>query len=217
LYFDRANTVGVTVARPKIQRLSPQIIGDAALQLVAKQGDFTIPGLAASLRVNPSSLYHHLPGGRKAIVHQMREQLYADIDLGAATDQTRLPLDRLRQWMRVYRAATATVPMAVPVLVGAKVEDAQTLDIYEALFVILKDAGVPAEQRVACSAMIDAIVLGSAVDAGSPVPLWHLGHRDLPELRTVAPAADNEHRPDAGFELAVEAAVAAIARMAQDA
>lgn len=204
------------MARPKTQRLSPQIIGDAALRLVAKHGDFTIPGLAASLRVNPSSLYHHLPGGRMAIVHQMRERLYANIDLGAAIDETQPPLDRLRHWMRAYRAATATVPMAVPVLVGAKVEDAQTLDIYEALFVILKDAGVPALQRVACSAMIDAIVLGSAVDAGSPVPLWHLDHRDLPELREVAAAADNQHRPDQGFELAVEAAVAAIALIAQE-
>lgn len=185
------------------------------MRLVAKNGDFTLPGVAASLGVHPSSLYHHLPGGRLAIVNQMRQQLYAGIDLGSATDAARPALDRLREWMRAYRSATAQAPSAVPVLVGAQVEDRPTLEIYEALFVILRDAGVPRERRVACSAMIDAVVLGSAVDAGSPVPLWRIGGEDLPELRDVAEPDDDEHRNESGFELAVEAVIAAVAAMAQ--
>ncbi|WP_347754775.1 TetR/AcrR family transcriptional regulator C-terminal domain-containing protein [Agrococcus sp. ProA11] len=202
------------MARPKHSILSPQLIAAAALRLVAKHGDFTIPGVAAELGVHPSSLYHHLPGGRAAIVHRMREELYADIDLAPALDTALPPLDRLRLWMRAYRAATARVPAVVPVLVGAPVEDARTLEIYEALFVILRDAGVPVAQRVACSAMIDAVVLGSAVDAASPVPLWRVEGHDLPELREVAAAGDDEGRAPAGFELGVEAAVAAVERMA---
>ncbi len=198
------------MARPKQRILSPTLIAEAALRLVAKHGDFTIPGVAAALGVHPSSLYHHLPGGRLAIVHRMREELYAGIELGAALDAERPPLDRLRLWMRAYRAATARVPAVVPVLVGAPVEDARTLAIYEALFVILRDAGVPPEQRVACSAMIDAVVLGSAVDAASPVPLWLSDGHPLPELRSVAAPDDDRDRALAGFELAVEAVVAAV-------
>ncbi len=104
----------------------------------------------------------------------------------------------------------------MPVLVGAPVEDARTLEIYEALFVILRDAGVPVEQRVACSAMVDAVVLGSAMDAASPVPLWRSEGHDLPELRTVAAARDDERRALSGFELGVEAVVAAVAHLTSD-
>jgi len=203
------------VARPRQQLLSPEIIADAAMRLVAKNGDFTIPGVAAALGVHPSSLYHHLPGGRLAIVHQMRQRLYSALDLGSSMDSSRPALDRLRQWMRAYRSATAQVPEAVTVLVGAQVEDRPTLEIYEALFVILRDAGVPREQRVAASAMIDAVVLGSAVDAGSPVPLWRIGAEDLPELRDVAATDDDERRNESGFELAVDAVVVAVASMSR--
>lgn len=202
------------MARPKHSILSPQLIAGAALRLVAKHGDFTIPGIAAALHVHPSSLYHHLPGGRLAIVHRMREELYGSIDLGPALDTSEAPLERLRLWMRAYRAATARVPAVVPVLVGAPVEDFRTLEIYEALFVILRDAGVPVEQRVACSAMVDALVLGSAVDAGSPAPLWRIDGHELPELRAVAAAGDDAERAPAGFELGVEAVVAAVQTLA---
>jgi len=204
------------VARPKHSILSPKLIAGAALRLVAKHGDFTIPGVAAALGVHPSSLYHHLPGGRLAIVHRMREELYADIDLSPALDTSAAPLDRLRLWMWAYRAATARVPAVVPVLVGAPVEDRRTLEIYEALFVILRDAGVPVEQRVACSAMVDAIALGSAMDAASPVPLWRIDGHELPELRHVAPG-DDAQRAAAGFDLGVEAVVAAVRHLAADA
>jgi AcrR family transcriptional regulator len=203
------------MGRPRSTLLSRQIIGSAALRLVAKHGDFTIPGLAAALRVNPSSLYHHLPGGRLAIVHQMREQLYAQIDLAPFHDSAVPAADRLRRWMRVYRSATAAVPAAVPVLVGSQVEDTRTLEIYEALFLILKDAGVPAPARVTVSAMIDAVVLGSAIDAASPVPLWKLDGHSLPELSAVA-ASDDIHRAEAGFELAITAVLAAVERVARE-
>ena len=202
------------MARPTTRLLSPSIIADAALRLVAKHGEFTIPGLAAALDVHPSSLYHHLPGGRRAIVHRMRERLYESIDLGPARDQSRSPLDRLRQWMRAYREATAAVPVAVAVLVGASVEDDCTLQLYEALFVILREAGVPADRRVACSAMIDAVVLGSAIDAASPVPLWRGVDERYAELRSVA-VHDDRGRAHAGFDLAVEAVVSAVERFAQ--
>jgi AcrR family transcriptional regulator len=202
------------MARPKQNILSPRAIAQAALKLVAAKGDFTIPGVAAALGVHPSSLYHHLPGGRLAIVHRMREELYSEIDLEAALDPARPPLERLRLWMHEYRAATARVPAVVPVLVGAPVEDARTLELYEGLFLILRDAGVPVAHRVACSTMIDAVALGSAVDAASPVPLWRSEGHGFNELINVAAPADDEHRAQAGFELGVEAVVAAVQRIA---
>lgn len=201
------------MGRPRTRILSPAIIAAAALEMVAEQRDFTIPGVAARLGVHPSSLYHHLPGGRRAIVDRMREELYSGIELAPLLDASVPALDRLAAWMRAYRAATARVPAVIPVLVGAPVDDLRTLEVYEALFEILRDAAVPADRRVDCSAMIDAVVLGSAIDAASPAPLWQPGAADVPVLREAA-THDDAGRSDRGFELALEAVIAAIERLA---
>lgn len=207
--------------RPSKNILSTSTIARAALKLVETKGDFTIPGVAAALKVNPSSLYHHLPGGRSEIVHRMREELYARIDLAPLVDAGVSPLDRLRTWMREVRAALANAPSVVTVLVASPVQDPRTLEIYETLFVILRDAGVPADDRVAFSAMIDAVVLGSAIDAGSPAPLWRptpapdsseaVTASPLSELVGVAASGDDRSRVQKGLDLAVETVVAAVA------
>lgn len=201
------------MARPSKNILSSTAIARAALTLVARNGDFTIPGVAALLNVNPSSLYHHLPGGRSAIVHRMREELYADIDVAALEDEDVPADERLRLWMRAVRAALARVPASVAVLVASPVQDARTLQIYEALFVILRDAGVPPERRMAFSAMVDLVVLGSALDAGSPAPLWR-PDESTPELAAAAADGDDEHRATRGFDLAVETVVHAVSQAA---
>lgn len=197
------------MARPSKNILSTRLIARAALALVESEGDFTIPGIAAALKVNASSLYHHLPGGRVEIVHRMREELYARIDLDPLRDASTPPRARLRMWMQEVRAALAKVPAVIRVLVTAPVQDARTLELYETLFVILRDAGVPEQHRLTFATMVDAVVLGSAIDAGSPAPLWRPGDLPVPELRSIAPA-DDEHRAVRGFELAVDTVVDAV-------
>ncbi len=196
--------------RPSQNILSTSAIARAALALVEEKGDFTIPGIARALKVNPSSLYHHLPGGRLEIIHRMREELYARIDVQALRDGTRSPEERLRAWMGDVRAALATAPGVVIVLVSSPVQDALTLAIYEALFEILRDIGIPVDRRMAFAAMIDAVVLGSAVDAGSPVPLWQADPAENPELFAAAAREDDASRASAGFALAVDVAIAAV-------
>ncbi|GAA1422830.1 hypothetical protein [Agrococcus citreus] len=62
--------------------------------------------------------------------------------------------------------------------------------------------------------IIDAVVLGSARDAASPVPLWRIDGHELPELRAAAAGGDDEARAPAGFVLGVEAVVAAVVQLA---
>lgn len=198
------------MARPSQNILSTRAIARAALALVEKNGDFTIPGIAAVLSVNPSSLYHHLPGGRSAIISRMREEVYDRIALDPLVDATIPALDRLRSWMRHVRIALASSPAAVNVLVAAPVQDSRTLDIYEALFVILRDAGIPVEDRVVFSSMIDTVVLGSALDAGSPSPLWCPRNEFVPEIRLAAHHGDDTNRALKAFDLAIEAVIGAV-------
>ena len=197
------------MARPKKNILSPQIIAETALKLVEQKHDFTIPGIAAELGVNPSSLYHHVIGGRAEIIKLMRRALYEQIDLSALTDRGQPWQDRLEQWIRSYREASAQVPAALPLLIGAAVDDSLTLQIYEVLFTILDQAGVAEDRQLAVAAMLDAIVIGSAIDAASPDPLWSAGE-ELPRLAALADPGAMTRRTREGLDLAVSAAVAQI-------
>lgn len=201
------------MARPSTNILSRARIARAALARVRRTGAFTIPGIAADLGVHPSSLYHHVRG-RAEIVHLMREELYAAIDLAPSRDESVPWQDRLERWMRSYRAATSQAPDVVPLLVGSSVEDARTLEIYDALFSILAAAGVAAPDRIAVSAMVDAVVLGSSVDAASPTPLWTVGDAPVPAMRAAIDAAAPVDRVEAGLELAIAAVIAALERHA---
>ncbi|GAB3045593.1 TetR/AcrR family transcriptional regulator [Sediminivirga luteola] len=206
--------------RPSTRILSPEIIARAALDMVRREHDFTIPGVAARLGVNPSSLYHHAPGGRAEIIALVRRELYAGIDCAALRDSARPWRGRLAAWIREYRAASAMAPASVPLLVGSAVDDEATLEIYEALMSILADAGVPRADWIPLSAMLDAIVMGSAVDAGAPVPLWRVPEGPdaaarFPLLREALPGGDGPERPLQGLDLAVAAAVVQVERHAQ--
>lgn len=206
------------MARPKKNILSPQIIAETALKLVDKRHDFTIPGIAAELGVNPSSLYHHVQGGRAEIIKLMRRALYEQVDLSELTDPGRPWQGRLEQWIRSYRDASAQVPAALPLLVGAAVDDSLTLQIYEVLFTILAQAGVEQDRQMAVAAMLDAIVIGSAIDSASPDPLW-TAEEKLPRLAALADPEAMTRRTLDGLDLAVSAAVAqieAIVRASQD-
>lgn len=203
------------MARPKKNILSPQIIAETALKLVDKGHDFTIPGIAAELGVNPSSLYHHVTGGRAEIIKLMRRALYEQIDLSGLTDPLLPWQNRLEQWVRSYRDASAQVPAALPLLVGAAVDDSLTLQIYEVLFTILDQAGVLQGRQLAVAAMLDAIVIGSAIDAASPDPLWSAAE-ELPRLTALADAGAMTRRTPEGLDLAISAVVAQIEVMVLD-
>ena len=49
----------------------------AALQLVDRDGDFTMPGLARHLGVQVSSVYHHVPAGRAEVIERIGAQVEA--------------------------------------------------------------------------------------------------------------------------------------------
>ena len=63
--------------RPVAPLLSREQIASAALELIDETGTFTLPGLARRLGVSASSIYHHFPGGREAIIEAIRGHLAA--------------------------------------------------------------------------------------------------------------------------------------------
>lgn len=196
--------------RPSKNILSAELIAETALKLVERDHDFTIPGIAGELGVNPSSLYHHVRGGRNEIINLMREALYGRVDLSAAIDESTSWQIRLEAWIRSYRNSMAQLPAALPLLVGAPVDDVRTLEIYEVAFALLTEIGVAEDQQVDVVAMLDAVILGSAVDGSAPVPLWRTGDLDLPHLERAVSCGDDVGRADRGLSLAISAMIAFI-------
>ncbi|WP_053005158.1 TetR/AcrR family transcriptional regulator C-terminal domain-containing protein [Kocuria sp. SM24M-10] len=195
------------MGRPATNLLSRDLIVRTALEMVRRNGDFTIAGLATRLKVHASSLYHHVPGGRTEIITLIRAELYSSIPLHTLADRSIPWAQRLRQWVLSYREVSAQAPWLVPVVIGQPVQDGPTLAIYEALLGLLDEAGIPEEQWVPVATMLDIIVLGSALDAASPVPLWPNAPKRYPHLAGIAAFQDTEGRKLKGLEVAVDAAI----------
>ncbi|MEV6303205.1 TetR/AcrR family transcriptional regulator [Actinoplanes sp. NPDC051861] len=156
--------------RPAAPLLSRDQIAHAALALVDETGTFTLPGLAGVLGVSASSIYHHFPGGREAIIEAIRGHL-------AAADLPTVPDDRDWQtfteaWARAYRRTFAQHPRMVPMLTAQVVSDPRTLAGYEALAKVLRAAGFPDEGLLHAVTILDCFVLGSALDAAAPLGVW---------------------------------------------
>lgn len=192
--------------RPAQNILSPRIIAETALGIVERERDFTIPGIAKRLGVNPSSLYHHVKGGKNEIIDLMRAVLYERIDLVAFADASRDWRDRFAGWVRAYRASMAVFPEALPLLVRKPVDDAVTLRLYNAAVELLCEAGIREEDQVDVLTVLDILVLGSALDSMVPAPLWAPEGADVPALARAAQHGDDGGRSLRGLEIAISAA-----------
>src|SRR3546814_11025004 len=108
-------------------RLGREGIAKAELELVYRDGDFTMPDLAKHLNVQVSSIYHHAKG-RAAVVDLVRDRVVREID-GSAFE--RLPWDEaFSEWARSYRAAFSRHPTSIRLLATETVRDPTSLSVY---------------------------------------------------------------------------------------
>ena len=156
--------------RPPAPLLSREQIAAAALGLIDGTGTFTLPGLARELGVSPSSIYHHFPGGREAIVEAIRG-LLAGTGLPVRADAGDWRAFATA-WARAYRASFARHPRVVPFLTAQTVRDPAVLAGYETLARVLRSAGCRDEDLLHAVTILDCFICGSALDAGAPLDVW---------------------------------------------
>lgn len=169
------------MARPHRPILSRDLIVATALDLVDRNGRFTIPELAARLGVSVSSLYHHVDG-RAGIVEGIRGLVTATMAPLTEPDWR----DAVVHWATSYRDAFAAHPAAIPLLVGQTVSDPHTLDHYERLAELLQDrAGLEGADLVVAITMLDTLCLGAALDLAAPSQVWADGERDSALTRSL--------------------------------
>ncbi|WP_433163674.1 TetR/AcrR family transcriptional regulator C-terminal domain-containing protein [Kribbella sp. CA-247076] len=110
---------GKRSGRPRAgeERLSREAILAAALRLVDDEGieALTMRRLAATLGVNPMSLYHHLPN-KAAVLAGLAELVFADLEQPDPGDAVPWQ-DQLKDAARTYRSALQAHPnLALQVL-----------------------------------------------------------------------------------------------------
>ncbi|MFI0977264.1 TetR/AcrR family transcriptional regulator [Streptomyces sp. NPDC021093] len=190
------------MGRPRTPLLDRERITLAALELVAAQGDFSVPQIARSLGVQTASVYHHVEG-RAGVIELMREHVSYAID-DAALD---LPAwdEALMVWARSYLAAWATHPRVIPLVMTTPIRAPRVLAHYERAVRRLLAEGFPLPDVLVLITALENLVLGSALDLAAPDLMWELADRGAtPQLARALEALDGR-RADLAFELALEA------------
>lgn len=190
------------MGRPSKPLLSTDRIAGAAMDLVNKSGGFTVPELARTLKVSPSSLYNHV-AGREQIVELLRERAMSDVAL-PADDPHRPWTDVVADIMRSYRQSYARYPRLIPLLTSHAVNSYHALTMYNVLAVALGRAGFDPADTLRAITLIDAFVLGSALDVAAPDEPWQPGADVSPEFAAaLATGSSKPERADDAFEFGI--------------
>jgi AcrR family transcriptional regulator len=185
-------------------------IGAAALQLVSRNGDFTMSGLARHLGVQVAAVYHHVPAGRAEVIEMVRVLVARQID-DAAFD--RLPWDEaFVVWTQSYLDAFSAHPAAVRLLATEPIRDPGMIAAYGPVAAGLCRAGFSDDDVIVVICAAENFVLGAALAASAPDMTVANGQDGIdPDLRRALDAAPSgEARARQAFHLGVGALVAGL-------
>jgi AcrR family transcriptional regulator len=191
------------MGRPRVAILDRDKITAATLDLVDRDGDFTMPGVARHLGVQVSSVYHHVPGGRAELIELVRVLATSRID-GSAFD--RLPWDEaFAVWAQSFLDAFSAHPSAIRLLATEPVRDPSLVAVYSSVASGLSRAGFPDDQIIAIITAAENFFLGAALDSAAPDIMITAGADDeAAELRVALDAAPpGRARARQAFELGV--------------
>ncbi|MEU8222921.1 TetR/AcrR family transcriptional regulator C-terminal domain-containing protein [Kribbella sp. NPDC048915] len=225
-------TGGKRSGRPRAgeERLSREAILTTALRIVDDEGidALTMRRLAATLRVNPMSLYHHLPN-KAAVLAGLAELVFAGLELPDPGDA--VPWDeQLKTAARAYRDALRQHPnLALQVLSDPSAVSNVVVVTMEPFYRALDRAGLtPRQIFEAANTLIDFIHGFSLGEASVRADTFELA----PDLLTRVRALPADKSPtlsrivaelgedglaydfDAGFESGLSTLTAGIAATA---
>lgn len=195
------------MGRPSAPLLDLDRITTAALALVEETGGFTMPQLAAKLKVSPSSLYNHV-SGRDDIVELLRGRAMSEVEM---PDDEAPWRDAVAQIARGYRNGYGRYPRLIPLLTAQAVNSSAAFGMYNTLARVLTDAEFEPADVLRIITVLDSYVLGSALDLAAPEAPWQNSADVEPQLRAAMDAAgDPRRRSEDAFEFGLRALLAGI-------
>ncbi|WP_045823927.1 TetR/AcrR family transcriptional regulator C-terminal domain-containing protein [Williamsia herbipolensis] len=197
--------------RPSRPLLSVDLIVDTALRAVDTAGDFTMPGIAAALKVRPSSLYNHV-GGRGEIVELLRERAMSAVlvEPSAEVEWT----STVAAIARSYRDAYAAHPRLIPLLTAHTVRSHTAVAMYESLAHAFRRGGMTSQQALDAITTLDAFVLGSALDLAAPQEVWSIEATTDRDFAEVLAHANTPDRADRAFDAGLGVLIAGWSQLA---
>lgn len=198
------------MARPRVALLDRDKITTAALDLIDKDGELTMPGLARHLGVQVSSVYHHIPGGRAELIELVRVLATSRVD-GSAFDT--LPWDEAFPiWAQSFLDAFSAHPAAIRLLATEPVRDPSLVAIYNSIASGLRRAGFPDDEILGIITAAEDFFLGAALDSAAPDIMVSVDNAETAtDLQAVVDAApSNTVRAERAFELGVRVFIAGL-------
>ncbi|MCF8526354.1 MAG: hypothetical protein K9G24_04665 [Candidatus Nanopelagicales bacterium] len=188
------------------------MIAAAALDILDESPDpsgLTVRVLAQRLGVQAPSLYAHV-SGIDEVIDLVHQRINETIDTSVIADAE--DLEALRAFGRLYYRAYRQHPAAAALITNRGTNQEHALDIYEAIAAFLLRAGAQPEDVLPIMAMLDAVILGSAVEpfaAGFPGPARGYQHQH-PSLAVTLRAIRRQTIDTTGFEWGLSAVIDAI-------
>lgn len=207
------------MGRPATPLLSRDIIGQAALGMIDKEGPdaFSVNRLAANLGVHPSSLYNHVTS-KADIIEVVRHLIVEHIDYSAF--DTEPWLEALSTWARSYRAAFASYPNTIKLLATSPIRDEAALIMYEHVLDCLVAAGWPAESVMSIVTALESFIVGSVIDLSAPEQMvladQSTGAPHLAATLTSSHTQAARRRADDDFELGLRIFLVGLERQHHD-
>ncbi|MDS1272502.1 TetR family transcriptional regulator [Lipingzhangella sp. LS1_29] len=152
------------MARPKTPLLSTELIRDAALRLIDRDGlaGLSMRKLAQELNVQAASLYSHY-ATKDELLADIAAQITHDVDTtGFADGNWRSGLEI---WARSYRAALARHPNMVPFIASGPGRRDAALRRANAIHGGLVAAGWPPREATLIGASTTYLVVGAAMNS----------------------------------------------------
>jgi AcrR family transcriptional regulator len=204
--------VSPTSGRPGVTRA---LIGEAALAILDEsrsESDLTMRLLAARLGVQAPSLYAHV-SGIEDVITLVHKRINASIDTGVLEGSE--DLEDLRTMARNYLESYRSHRVAATIIVSRAINEDYALAIYEPIAAFLERIGVPAASVMPIMALLDYLVLGSAVE---PFSAGFIGtaksyDADYPALGRALRGSPRRRIDESGFELGMTALCTTIEAM----
>lgn len=170
--------------------------------------------LAARLGVQAPSLYAHIHG-MDDVLDLVHELINSSIDLSPLREGT--DLEDLRAFGRNYRDSYRRHRVAATIISSRSLNRDHALVVYEGIASFLARCGIPAAQVMPLLAMLDSVVLGSAVEpfADGFVEPARKYAKPFPTIAAGLRSTRRKAIDDAGFELGLDAFLTTVERLAQ--
>lgn len=175
--------------------LTPDLILDTALELIDREGldRFSMRRLATELRVEPMSLYHHLPS-RRAVLDGLVDRFLGEVDL---PDPALPGTERIHLLAAALRRTALAHPHVFPLVATRPLRGDAAVGAVDALLAALSEVTADPDLAVQAFWAVTAYVTGALLaETGAA-----LGLTDEPSSGLAADAVDGldpDRHPYAG-------------------